>query len=217
MSKIINATFKIDPALDIAGYRQIKSHLELIDWMDYTAPKNDLDMSTQVQTYHKNNKEELVNVTSQVEEQWRLKEDVFAKLAKKYFTKNDFPDEEYVCYPTIWPSIARDPQKHLVAFPARAKVNDSCAIIAHELLHELFYHHLYNTFGNSIDLTLNSIYNISEVFNVLVLRENEWQKEFSFDVQPYTKHVELLNLLSPIWENGGNVDRFVRQAISIVN
>lgn len=215
MSKIINTIFKIDPELDIAVYQQIKHYLNLIDWTEFIAPKDDIEISTQVKTHHVSNKENLVNITNEIERLWHLQEEVFAHLAKQYFTENDFPNETYVCYPTIWPLVARDPQKHLVAFPVQMVVSDSCAVIAHELLHELFCHHLYNTFGEDIDLSSEVIYDISEVLNVLILREDEWQRAFPFDVKPYTRHINLLDKLSPVWKNKNNLDEFIEQAIEI--
>jgi hypothetical protein len=212
MSGHLSTTFKIDPTLDIAGYKQIVSHLHHIDWMSFTAPKSDSEVSSLVFEYHKDKKEEILQITNEVKEQWQKKESVFVRLAVTYFSESDFPCEVYTCYPTIWPLIARDPQNHLIAFPADSNAVDSCAIIAHEFLHELFFHHIYNKLGDSIDLNSKIIYDLSEVFNVLVLKGDDWQKEFPFEVRPYTEHIDLYNDLLPIWEKSDDLDNFINDA-----
>ncbi len=204
----LNSIFTVDPTLDIVGFKQIKSHLHYIDWMSFKTPKNDSEVASLVFEYHERKREDILKITRKVEELWHKKEKKFVLLASEYFSTIDFPDHEYVCYPTIWPLIARDPQKHYVGFPVASNEADSCAVLAHEFLHELFFHHVYNTFENIVDLNSKIVYDLSEVFNVLVLREEVWQKEFPFDVQPYTEHIDLFNMLLPIWKKKGEHRRF---------
>ncbi len=198
--------FAVDPALDIKGYEGIK-HLLPSLCPSFVLPANQKEVITRVETAHTQHAEAFRTHTALVAREWQTKEGEFFRLAGTLFSIQDFPEETYTCYPTIWPLIARDPEAHTIAFPYNALAEEACHVIAHELLHELFFHHLWNTFGETIDLNSQHIWDLSEVVNVLILRSEEWQAVFPFPVAPYPQHETLLQQMEPLWnENHGIAD-----------
>lgn len=210
----MHTIFKIDPRLDLVGYEQIKSHIQDIDWEAFIPPKNQEEAAEILEKYHNDNTEFLRDITKHTASLWHDKEQDFVRLASIYFSPSDFPNDTYTLYPTIWPLVARNPQEHTVAFPIRTNESDACAVIAHEFLHELFFHHVYNTFGNTVNLNSTALYDLSEVFNVLVLKDAEWQKEFPFNVKPYTRHIALYTKLLPEWIQHKNIDEFLKTVLA---
>ncbi len=214
MNQTIHTIFKIDPKLDLAGYEQIKSHIQDIDWEAFIPPKDPEEAAEILKKYHTDNAALLRDITNRTASLWHKKEQSFVDLSSIYFSPSDFPNDTYTLYPTIWPLVARNPQERTVAFPIRTNESDACAVIAHEFLHELFFHHIYNTFGNTVDLNSDTLYDLSEVFNVLVLEDDEWQKEFPFNVKPYTRHIALYTKLLPEWLQHKNIDALIKTALA---
>lgn len=207
-----NTLFRVDPALDIKGYNGI-THLLPSLCPAFTLPTNQEEVTARVETAHAEHAEALRGYTDKVAEVWQTKEETFFRLASELFSIQDFPTETYTCYPTIWPLIARDPMAHTVAFPFNVPAEEACHVIAHEFLHELFFHRLWNTFGETIDLNSSHVWNLSEVVNVLILRSKEWQEVFPFPVAPYPQHETLLLGLEPVWNKNHSIDDLVRSTL----
>lgn len=209
--------FIVDPSLDITGYENIRGFFRHLSNGSFVPPEDILEAEQWVAEVHAKDAELLGLRTSEIADAWHFREQDFFQLASVYFEPTDFPTEEYTCYPTIWPLIARDPIAHTVAFPYQKTDEEACYVIAHELLHEIFFRHFHRKFasGNRFDMTDVRLWDLSEVLNVLVMRSSDWQSIFSFPAKPYPEHEELFNRLRPMWEEKANVDNLIHRGLGI--
>lgn len=205
----IKTKFIIKKSFDIEGFLSIKNHLNIVNDPAFILPTDAAEVIRLVDEAHMRAKDTITKQTGTVEILWRSKEDSFSKLAVSLFAPADFPDHEYQCYPTIWPLIARDPVKHRIAFPYNCPGEEACYVIAHELLHELFYIHLDRVFGKDIDLNSTVVWDISEIINVFIMQDRDWQKVFTFPAIPYPQHQNLFDQLLPVWDKDKNIDALV--------
>lgn len=211
----IKTTFSIDPFLDINGYLLVKDYIGLIDWTNFEKPKDLSEISDRVTAYHKEHAQDLQNFTVQTEKVWRTKEDTFIRLVLSDFLDTDLPNEEYVCYPTIWPLVARDPQNHRVAFPINDNPMIVCAVLAHEFLHEVFFRHLFNLYSAKYTNATASLWEISEIVNYFIMSSQRWQTEFPFITKPYTIHTMQVQKFDPLWRDSKNLDNFLEMILPL--
>lgn len=53
--------------------------------------------------------------------------------------------------------MTRDPVLHTITFPYNVSSEEACFVIAHELLHELFYRYVNRVFKEKIDLNSSKL------------------------------------------------------------
>jgi len=205
-------TFEINPEYDIQGYEQIARTAPIgIRPTNLLALPNDI--SDAVNAAFSDNASHIIVRVTEIKTAWKAVEQRFLDLSLRFFNLEDIPQNAYTCYPTICPLIARDPINHRVAFPYDSGSKLACYVIAHELLHEFFYHHLHNTFGDKIDLNRKDIWDFSEIIDVLIMQEKEWLELLSIKAEPYEIHKELFFKLKSIWDRDKNVDTLVKEFI----
>ncbi len=132
-----------------------------------------------------------------VEKQWRQKEKVFFRLAAAEFGDARWPKGKYIAYFTIWSMFPRflDDKTFQVPFRHRHKgyIN---VIIAHEMLHFLFYEHFYEWYPEYKNSKYNFfVWNISEIFNVLIENSSRWVKTFHVKTLSYPEHDAMIRRL----------------------
>ncbi len=208
----IKTLFVVDPMMDIDGYYKIKEFFHLNPTTGFIAPVDHAAVTERVLNYHHSNQEDLIRIGKETEALWRTKEEEFVRLASRLFSVESFPKSAYSCYPTIWPLIARDPLLLRIAFPATGNAQTACYVIAHELLHELFFRHVHKLLPD-LDLNGEVVFILSEVFNVFVLESTEWQQVFPYDVQPYSDHKKIYTLLKPVWDQKVSIEAFILEAL----
>lgn len=208
---MISMLFKVDAELDIAGYGQIEPFLKLAP-QNWERPADAADTERRVKEYHHEHEQELQTRTADVCRAWNERVDRFVTLAREYFDEEDLPNTTYVCYPTIWPLVARDPERHRVAFPINLAPVQASAVLAHEFLHELYYRHVARVFG-VVELTAQRTWDVSEVLNVLIMSSPKWQAVFPYVFRPYAIHENLHSVLQTAWRTCSDLDDFLRVAL----
>lgn len=210
---LLNTNFVTSPRMDVEGFELIQPFIRLVTWERFAIPSTQTEIRERVMSFHKEQGEHIARHVRDVRTLWEKKAGSFIQLALKYFLPEDIPKKVYTCYPTVWPLIARDPERGYVSFPITGDAESACAVLAHEFLHELFFHHVHRVYGDTRHLGSKAIWDISEVFNVLMLSTEEWQKVFPFVVKEYAEHQELLQTLKPVWEQSDSLDAFIDIAL----
>ncbi len=103
------------------------------------------------------------------EKQWRAKENIFFGLIDKLFPGFLWPKGKYVAYLTIWSMFPRflEDKTFQIPFKYRRKkyVN---VIIAHEMLHFIFYSWFYKQYPRHRQSRYNYfVWNVSEILSYL--------------------------------------------------
>jgi predicted SprT family Zn-dependent metalloprotease len=129
---------------------------------------------------------------------WYKNEKAFFKLSEEIFPNTTWPKGKYIAYSTIWGMYPRFLEDKTFQIPILAKKKQSInLIIAHELLHFLFFAYFLNKYkkykSHKYDFF---VWHVSEIFNSIILREPKWQKLLKAKNQDYPEHVEIISKLS---------------------
>ncbi len=132
-----------------------------------------------------------------VEKQWRKKEKAFLKLVEQEFGDARWPKGKYIAYLTIWSMFPRflDDKTFQVPFRHNRKgyIN---VIVAHEMLHFMFYEHFYEWYPEYRNPKHNYfVWNISEIFNVLIENSSRWVGIFKRKTMSYPEHDAMIKRL----------------------
>ena len=135
--------------------------------------------------------------TEKIKGEWKLKEKTFFRLTDELFNGARWPKGKYIAYFTIWtmfPRFLKD-KTFQVPFGHRKKgyVN---VIIAHEMLHFIFYKHFYRWHPEYRRPQYNYfVWHVSEIFNVLVQNSASWVKIFKQRTRAYPEHARIIRKL----------------------
>jgi hypothetical protein len=124
---------------------------------------------------------------------WESKQEEYFHLIDEIFEMRPWPKGQYVAYATIWGMYPRSLEDKTFQIPAiyndKPYVN---VIIAHEMLHFMFYDYLFKKYpelNNEDDNYLT--WNISEIFNSVVQNSELWLKVFTLKTMSYPEHEEV--------------------------
>ena len=80
-------------------------------------------------------------------------------------------------------------------------------IIAHELLHFIFYDYLYSLYPRLKAIKHNFLcWHVSEIFNTLVQNSEQWLKVFKVRTMGYPEHMNIVNALRRKYKDKINSD-----------
>lgn len=127
----------------------------------------------------------------EAETRWKKVEQKFFYLVDELFQKYPWPKGNYKAFVTIWNIFPRDIPKKTFQFPYKGRSFKKIeAIIAHEMLHFVFYHYLFRYFSKYKQSQYSySIWVLSEAFNEAIMTEPKWRKIFPLQPQPYPETV----------------------------
>jgi len=154
--------------------------------------------------------------TARTKKNWQKVEKKFYEMTDEIFGNYKWPNAKYIAYPTIWGMYPRFLDDKTFQFPPKHKKrNYVLVIIAHEMLHFIFYDYVYKKFpklkNHKYDFDL---WNVSEAFNVVIQNSPKWVKVFNQKTMSYPEHKNLISKLKKIWkETDGNIDRFLKRAL----
>lgn len=126
---------------------------------------------------------------------WRKKEKDFYNLTDELFGKSFWPKGKYIAYPTIWGMFPRFLEDMTFQLPYKYKDKKYInVIIAHEMLHFIFYNYFYKKCPKyKKDDYDFFVWNVSEIFNVLVQNSSKWLEVFKVKTMQYPEHRKIIN------------------------
>ena len=148
----------------------------------------------------------------------------WSKIEEKYFLLVDdlfsgyvWPKGKYIAYPTIWGMYPRFLEDKTFQIPYKYKKEDYVnVIIAHEMLHFIFYDYFYKKYPKYKSNKYNFFaWNISEIFNSIVQNSSMWLKVFKTKTMSYPEHKNIINKLQKVScrNNGIKADELIKTII----
>lgn len=166
------------------GTKFIKTRKEVRAFVEKEYEKNAVEMKKNLKCYERN---------------WNKHEKKYFQLVSKIFPKTIWPKGKYIAYTTIWGMYPRFLKDSTFQIPWKYKpmtyVN---IVIAHELLHFIWYKFYKERFLKKITESSNDffVWNVSEIFNCVVQGSDKWMKEFGETCQPYPNQMEIIKNLN---------------------
>ncbi len=149
------------------------------------------------QSYAKRSKEIKQNMELYKKNWQKVEKDYFA-LVDNLFNKKYWPKGKYICYPTIWGMYPRFLEDSTFQVPTRQpkKIRGVNVIIAHEMLHFIFYKYFFTKYPKyKSDKYDFFCWHVSEIFNEVIQNSPEWIKVFELPLSPYPEHEDIVTTL----------------------
>lgn len=148
--------------------------------------------------YYLKNKKTIEKNLAIYEKNWKKIEKDFFKLVYVLFLEVKWPKGKYISYSTMWsmyPRFLDDKTFQIPAISKKKKVVNF--IIAHEMLHFVFYEYFLNKYkkykSHKYDFF---VWHVSEIFNVLIMNKPDWQKILKNKDDGYPEHRKIIKKLS---------------------
>ncbi len=156
-----------------------------------------------VEEFYRKNKEIIRRNLKLYHKKWDQKEKKFYELVSDLFHKKTWPKGKYIAYPTIWGMYPRFLEDKTFQIPYQYKKSKYVnVIIAHEMLHFIFYDYFYQKYPQYKKDKYNFfVWHVSEIFNVLVQNSTDWLKVFQLKSMPYPEHKKLIKKLNLKYRN----------------
>lgn len=172
------------------------------------------EISDYINIFYNLHKDELRKTLGFFKKEWSKVEDKFFQEVDLIFNNLPWPNGKYICYLSIFNCNSRflADKTFQVFYENKKEVK---RIIAHELLHFIFFHYLNKKF--KVRMSLEKKWIISEVFNTIVLN----QKNFIKIISPtkelgYPEHRKYLKILSKEWIKNKDISTWLNRANKIV-
>ncbi|QQR77152.1 MAG: hypothetical protein IPJ67_03295 [Candidatus Moraniibacteriota bacterium] len=238
MSNIPRLSFSILPEKDIStffsfveeagfdGGRNLewavfKNHLNLKKFFrDHEFIGKKSDIASYVSEIYNRDRDVMKDRLKQYEEKWRVAEPVYFAGVHALFDSSFWPEGKYIAFPTVWgmyPRFLEDKTFQLPYEPANRA--DILFIIAHEMLHFIFYeyflakHQEYRNEDSDFFL-----WHVSEIFNTIVQNSASWPQEMNNREAGYPEHENIVKELSKKYGSISkeNLDAFILDIVQSV-
>lgn len=151
------------------------------------------------------------------EQNWRKVEAAYELLVDDLFSKRAWPQGEYVAFATMWGMFPRDLKRKTFQVPAIYENSPYVnVIIAHELLHFMFYDLYYEMHPEDNKPEQNFfVWKVSEIFNEVVQNSPTWKNVFGLETMGYP---EFEKIIHDIKNNAGHIkaEELVEEIRSLV-
>ncbi len=156
----------------------------------------------------------------QYEKSWRQVELEYFILIDEFFTPSYWPKGKYIAYPTIWGLCPRYLEDSTFQVPFKHRsVKRVMVIIAHELLHFIFYNYFAKKYPKYRSNRYQMLkWHISEIFNAVVQNSPRWIKVFRLKSYIYPEHRKIVARLQRKNRKNNNwiVDDLITDSIRLL-
>jgi len=173
---------------------------------------NKLDISKKavsdfVKSVYLKNKKTINKNINFYQKNWLKIEKDFYFLIDELFHQQPWPKGKYIVYPTIWGMYPRFLEDKTFQIPYKhKKKNYVNVIIAHEMLHFIFYDYFFKKYPKyKSNKYIFFVWNISEIFNNIIQNSPKWLKVFRIKSMPYPEHKKIIKKLEKIYYKKKNI------------
>ena len=170
-----------------------------------------------IDNYYDRSKEELTKSLLEINNLAQERQADFFNAVRDIF-KQDFSNKEYRGVLSIFDCNPRYLDKNVFQVYYKRSNQDKLGVVFHEVLHFIFFDYCrahFESIVNGMDQNQGKYWDLSEIFNVIVLNQPPFQKilkkrENIF----YPKHKEIYSTIEKIWrENDGNMEKFITESL----
>ncbi|MDD4761573.1 MAG: hypothetical protein PHZ25_00920 [Candidatus Pacebacteria bacterium] len=192
-----------------------KNHPFLKKFIEKKETPDFADIDKYIKETYKKNESSYKNNFKLFESNWRKKEKYFFTLIKSLFGNFKWPKGKYIAFSTIWGMFPRFLEDKTFQIPAEFKNKEYLnVVIAHELLHFIFYEYFYKKYPKYKKSEFNFyVWRISEIFNSLIQNSPSWIKVFNEKTMIYPEHKKIISKIKKDSLVLKNVDSLIETII----
>jgi hypothetical protein len=152
-----------------------------------------------------------------VEEEWKEKEKAFYNFSNQIFKNHPWPKGKYIGYVSIYRLYPRYLEEKIFFFPYSTKDVSPIQVIAHEMLHFIFYDFIEKKYSKKKLNDSKYIWKISEAFNTVIETWEPYKKEMGivYNVQPYAECEDMFLKMQKQWSEEPNLEIFLDKWLGI--
>jgi len=170
-------------------------------------------LSDYVVDYYRKHNAIMKKRVKEIKERWNKVKYQFFNLANKLFQNHPWPKGKYIAYVTIWGIYPRDIKEKIFFIPYKDK-KLALEVIAHEMLHFIFYDYLYSHYPKYKKKRYQKkIWKISESFNATIQNQREWIAIFHKRPEVYPALKKLTQKIKKIWREKKDIDYLLRKIL----
>lgn len=181
----------------------------------YDGAKN-LFLKNYVDQLYVDKESSLIEVREKTQKSWDLIENVFLENIQNLFNGHSWPDGAYVGFISLFNCNPRflDEKTFQVYYDHPEGL---VYVSAHEMLHFMFYDYLEKNLDLSKNISESVIWDLSEIFNVVVLERPEFVKITGNPYpRPYEKHENQISKFRKLMERSKNIDDIIKESFSLL-
>jgi len=175
-------------------------------------------ISTYLDKYYSKRTHDLKINVIKVKKNWLTVEQQYLFLLKGLFPKYKLPNRIVKACITIWGLYPRDVDHLTFWMPDTYKPASYINVtIAHELLHFTFYDQFYKQYPKYKNGKYNYfVWQISEIFNSVVQRSQEWLSVFKMPNMGYPDQEKLVNKLSGKYNHNIDANKLIKAILKLL-
>lgn len=173
-----------------------------------------------IKSVYLKNQPVMIKNMSIYQKDWLSLEKDFYHLVNSLFCDHIWPKGKYIAYATTWGMFPRFLDEKTFQIPFKHKKKKYIpVIIAHEMLHFIFYDYFYKKYpGYESDEYNFFVWHVSEIFNALIQSSPNWLKIFKMGSMSYPEHDKIINKLSKKYHKkiGWDIDSLIKEILECV-
>ncbi len=196
----------------------VKLHPDLANIAEMNEKHKKSTINKYFNEYYKKNKKDLQNKLLLFRKEWRKAEKSFFETSESLFNGFSFQKGMYIAYLSIIDCNPRFLESKTFQVFYKKEINDAIHTIAHELLHFIFFDFLNQELSKeSKVLSEERIWDLSEIFNVIILRSNLFSGIINKKaVRSYPDHEKYLLSFEKAYKEFANTKDFILRSIEIL-
>jgi hypothetical protein len=177
---------------------------------DFEKQKNILNKF--IAEYYRKNKNEINQGLKTIETNWKDIEKKYFDFISLIFHEHGWPKGKYVGYASIFKMFPRNIENKTFSFPyKKQKFRWSIKVIAHEMLHFIFFDYIHKIYGLSEIKGRNYVWKVSESFNCVMENWKPYREMLSLKKisKPYPGCEKIYSKMATDWVQHQDVKKLL--------
>jgi len=171
-------------------------------WFDKNFKIKDQEMMRRfIYSIYRNKREMMGTALMNHKKRWEKIVPRYFSLVDALFDSHRWPRGKYIAFGTIWGMYPRFLEDKTFQVPYWHRTPKYVpVVIAHELLHFMFYDYFYEHYPKYRQSKDNYfVWHVSEIFNTIVQNSPLWLRCFKIKSRGYPEHKKIVKLISHMW------------------
>ena len=225
-----NLKLIIDIDADIKNAQYFVKNGEFVDWFlpsdfqyvmsgKFSFSEKNKIIAEYTRRIYKINKKDILKAVDETKKRWANTENKFYVIVDKIFQGREWPKGEYIGFASIYLMYPRNIKKKTFFFPYSKIIRDPLGIIAHEMLHFIFFDFIKATYKLEENAGFTGknpkyLWQVSETFNTVIENWKPYEEIFNTKnekIKPYPECEKIYQIMRRQWNKKQDINEFIDQ------
>lgn len=215
----------LDVKADIENAKYFVKNGEYVDWFlplnfkyitskKFSTSERNKIITEYTRHIHKINKKDILDSVVETRKRWLKIENSFYDLVDDIFGGYSWPKGKYTGYVSIYLMFPRYISEKTFYFPFQKVKFDPISVIAHEMLHFIFFDFINKKYKLTEDSKFRGknaeyVWQVSETFNSTIENWKPYKKLFPRNIEPYPSCEKMFAKMSKQWNKNQDIKSFL--------